>query len=206
MELKDVQTFLTENKDKDDVKTFVAGLNPVTLDRVKEFVGKDKDATSWFDSEKDNHTKTALKTWQDNNLDKYYQDRYKKEHPDADPKDTALAEVKAQLEQMKADNAHKDLTAKALKMAADKKLPSELVNFFIGKDENETKKNLTSLEKTFTEKVNAAVEERLKGSYQPPKAEENPNLVYTMDQVKGMSPQEINEHWDDVQKTLEANK
>lgn len=206
MELKDVQTFLTENKDKDDVKTFVAGLNPVTLDRVKEFVGKDKDAISWLDSEKDNHTKTALKTWQDNNLDKYYQDRYKKEHPDADPKDTALAEVKAQLEQMKTESLRKDLTNKALKIAGEKKLPAELVNFFIGKDEDETKKNLTSLEKAFTEKVNAAVEERLKGNYQPPKASKAPDLAYTMDQVKGMSPQEINEHWDDVQKTLEANK
>lgn len=174
MELKDVQDFLSTNKDSDDVKTFVAGLNPLSVDRVKDFVGKDKDAASWLDSEKDKHATKSLETWKQNNLQGLVDTEYKKQHPDADPKDTEIAKLKAEFEKMQADNARKDLTNKALKIAGEKKLPPDLVSFFIGKDEDETEKNLATLEKAFTDKVNAAAEERLKGGYKPPKSNQNP--------------------------------
>lgn len=174
MELKDVQNFFTENKDKDDVKTFVAGLNPVTLDRVKEFVGKDHDAAAWLDSEKDKHLQKGLETFKTNHLQELVDAEYKKQYPDADPKDTEIAKLKAQFEKMQADSARKDLTNKALKIAGEKKLPAELVNFFVGKDEDETTKNLSTLEKAFTTHANAVIEERLKSGYKPPKTDPNP--------------------------------
>lgn len=169
MELKDVKEFINQNKDNEDVKSFVSGLNPINLDRVKEFVGKDKDAQGWLDSEKDKHLQKGIETFKNNNLQKLIDDQYKKQHPDADPKDTELANMKAEIEKMKQETLHKDLTNTALKIAQEKKLPANLINYFIGQDEETTKTNITALEKEFKNAVQTEVDSRLKGGYKPPK-------------------------------------
>lgn len=166
---KEVQDYLNTNKEGEEVKSFVASLNPINLDRVKEFVGKDKDAQSWLDSEKDRHLQKGLETFKTNNLQKLVDEQYKKQHPDADPKDTKIAELESKFEQMQKDALHKDLTNKALQIAQEKKLPSNLINYFVGNDEVTTKTNLEALEKEFNNAVQTQVEERLKGGYKPPK-------------------------------------
>lgn len=205
--LDDVKSFVDANKDNNDVKSYIASLSPVTLDRVKEFVGKDKDGTAWLDSEKDKHSDKTLKTWQENNLDKYYQGRYKKEHPNADPKDTKISELEKQFADMKAESAQKDLLNKTHDYLDRNKVKCRWLDKFVGKDEKETKRNLDDFMSGYKDDVNAGVDARIKGSgYTPPQHNKPQNLAYTMDQVKKMSAKEINAHWDDVKKTLAANK
>ena len=108
----------------------------------------------------------------------------------ADPKDSKISELEKQVAEIRAEAAKKDLTAKALKYAGEKKLPSELVSFFIGKDEDATKNNLNALESAFTKSVNSVAEERLKAGYKPPKADEDPATD------KDKAQQEINSIFD----------
>lgn len=197
----EVKTYFETNKDNPEVKSFVTGLNPINLDRVKEFVGKDKDAQSWLDSEKDKHLQKGIETFKTNNLQKLVDEQYKKQYPDADPKDTELTKMKAEIEKMKADSAHKDLTNKALKYAQDKKLPANIINYFVGQDEEATKTNLKALEKEFNASVQAQIEERLKGGYKPPKDNKG-SKTFTFDDLKGMSQDEINTHWKEIQSSL----
>ncbi|MEN7437622.1 hypothetical protein AAGV27_21530 [Bacillus velezensis] len=44
MNLEDVKKFFEEQQDNDEVKQYLQGLQPVTLDGVKQFVETDEDA------------------------------------------------------------------------------------------------------------------------------------------------------------------
>lgn len=164
---KEVQDYITDNIEKDEnVKNYVGGL--VTPDRVENFLNGEE-GKKLLQPKLDSYFNKGLKSWQDNNLQKLIDEQYKKQHPSADPKDTELTQMKQEIEKMKQETLHKDLTNKALKVAQEKKLPANLINYFVGNDEDTTKTNIEALEKEFNASVQAQVEERLKGGYKPPK-------------------------------------
>jgi hypothetical protein len=178
----EVKTYFETNKDNDEVKTFVGGLNPITTDKVKSLVDTDKDLKSWLDSEKDKHSGKSLETWKTNNLQKLIDDAVKKANPAETPEQKQIRELTDRLNKKETEEKKGQLTNKALKVAQEKKLPTSLVDFFIGEDEDTTTKNLEALEKVFTETVNKMVTERLDGDYKPPKGDKKP--VTTEEQAK----------------------
>jgi len=164
----EIKTYLEANKANDEVKNYLNSL--MVQPTLEVFKGKlnDADFKSFMDSERDKHAEKSLSTWKTNNLDTLVLAKVKELHPDADPRDTAMNTLKAELAQMKSEGIRKELTNKALKIAQEKKLPLELVDFLIGADETITTANLTSLEKVFSTHIEAVVAERLKGTYIPP--------------------------------------
>ena len=146
----EVKTYFETNKDSDDVKAFVSGLNPVTVDRIKSLVSEDKDIKGFMDSEKDKHASKSLETWKQNNLEKVLEEKIKERFPQADPKDVELNKLKAEFEAMKQESVRKELTNKALKFAQEKKLPSDLIDFVVADDEESTNKNLEKLTAIFS--------------------------------------------------------
>lgn len=169
----EVKKYFETNKDNDEVKTFVGGLNPVTADKVKSLVDTDKDLKSWLDSEKDKHSGKSLETWKTNNLQKLIDEEVKKRYPDADPKDSEIATLKAQFEQMQKEATKKDLTNMALKFAQEKKLPTELIEFFVTNDDETTKKNLDNFSTVLSKHDETLKASLLKDmSYTPPKGGE----------------------------------
>ncbi|MBU3098738.1 MULTISPECIES: DUF4355 domain-containing protein [Clostridium] len=200
--LQEIETYMATNKDKAEVKTYLDTFRvQPTLEQFKGLTTTDATYKSFMDSENDKHTTKSLETWKTNNLDKLYQERFTKENPTADPKDTALTKLQAQLDKMQSDGVKKDLTNKALKMAQEKKLPIELVDFFVGATEEDTTKNLASLESVFASHIESVVTERLKGGYKPPTGT-GTDVTYTMEQISKMTTAEINANWDAVQKSM----
>lgn len=177
----EVKSYFETNKDNEDVKGFVNSFKvEPTLEVFKEKFNKDKDFKEQFsndkdfkaflDSEKDKHANKSLETWKSNNLQKLIDEEVKKRYPEADPKDKALAELKLQLDQMQKDTTRKDLTNKALKIAQEKKLPTELVDYLIGEDEETTNKNIEKLVEIFAKRDEVIKTEFVKGGgYIPPK-------------------------------------
>ena len=164
----EIKTYLDTNKENDEVKTY---LNSLTVQPTLEvFKGKlnDADFKSFMDSERDKHSTKSLDTWKTNNLQSLIDAKVKELHPDADPRDTAMNALKAELEQMKAEGQHKELTIKTSRMMQEKKLPMELLELLIGADETITNTNVQAMETVFKAHVEALVAERLKGGYQPP--------------------------------------
>ncbi|MBV4422928.1 DUF4355 domain-containing protein [Clostridium tyrobutyricum] len=140
----------------------------LTLDNFKSKVESDPNFKSYLDSEKDKHATKSLETWKTNNLQKMVDEEYKKQHPEADPKDTEIAKLKKQFEDMQKESLKKDLTNNALKVMTEKKLPADLVNFIVGQDEDSTNKNLETLEKIFNQHDEAIKTEILKkDTYKP---------------------------------------
>lgn len=139
----------------------------LTLDAFKSKLESDAGFKSFMDSEKDKHSKKSFETWKQNNLQKLVDEEYKKQHPDADPKDTEIAKLKKQFEDMQKESLKKDLTNKALKEMTEKKLPADLVNFIVGDDEDTTNKNLKTLTEVLSKHDEALKTEILKSTYKP---------------------------------------
>lgn len=164
--LKELKQF----ENTDEYKNFISGL--INDDRVTAYLDTDS-GKKLMQPKLDSYFSKGLETWKTNNLDKLVSDKVKELYPEADPKDTELAAVKAELEKMKSESLRKDLTNKALKIANDKGLPADLVDFFIGADEKATNANIAKFEKAFTDSVGSAVQKKLKdSSYVPPEGDD----------------------------------
>lgn len=159
-------------KGGDTLTNYVKGLKAtepeIKLDGVKKFLEENDEGKTYLQSATDKRVTEGIETFKKNNLQSLVDAEYKKQHPDADPKDTEMAKLKTQIEQMQKETAKKDLTNKALKAMTDKKLPTDLVNFIVGEDENTTKKNLKTLTDVLSKHDEAIKTEILKnGTYKP---------------------------------------
>lgn len=199
MEFNDVKEFIESNKDNEEVQGYISGLSEITTDRVEEFLNNE-DGKKLLQPKLDSYFTKGLDTWKGNNLETLIDEEIKARFPEKDVKDVELEKVKAELEKIKADANRKELTNKALLIADEKKLPKDLVDYFIGEDEKATIENLEKLEGVFGQHIEKIVDERLKGnSYEPPKSN---NETLTIGDVENMSSDEINKNWDKVQAVL----
>lgn len=168
---KDLINLINALKDDDHVDDALKGSELVnkfsSLDIFKSKMN-DGDFKSFMDSEKDKHLTKGLETFKNNNLAALVDAEVKKKFPTKDPNEIAMENMKAEMEKMKAESARKDLKTNALKILSDKKLPTDLVDYFIGVDETSTTDNLTKFETILNASVTSLVEEKLKGGYVPP--------------------------------------
>jgi len=168
---KDLIKLIDTLKDEDDVDEAVKGSELVKkLSGLEAFKSKMNDAEfkSYMDSEKDKHLTKGIETFKNNNLSALVDAEVKKKFPTKDPNELAMENMKAEMEKMKTESARKDLKTNALKMLSDKKLPTDLVDYFIGADEASTTDNLTKFETILNASVTSQVAEKLKGGYVPP--------------------------------------
>ncbi|MBU5485968.1 DUF4355 domain-containing protein [Clostridium sp. MSJ-11] len=170
MNLEEIKKWLEENKENVEVRTYLNSFKvEPTLEVFKEKLTNDKDFTAFLDSEKDKHLAKGIDTFKTNNLEKLINEEIEKRFPQQDPKDTELAKLKVEIEKMQKESLRKDLTNKAIKIATDKKLPIELIDYLIGENEESTIENIEKLESVFNTSMETLVAERLKGnSYTPP--------------------------------------
>ncbi|MBQ7801331.1 MAG: DUF4355 domain-containing protein [Oscillospiraceae bacterium] len=172
MEFSEIIAELKKFEGTEEFNNYVNGL--MNADRVKAFLATD-DGKKLMQPQLDSYFSKGLETWKTNNLQGLIDAKVKEMYPDADPKDTELAGLKAELERMKAEALRKDLTNKALTIATEKGLPVDLVQFFVGADEKSTIANMETLEKSYGVALGAAVEKKLKDSnYTPPKGDDKP--------------------------------
>lgn len=171
MTFQEVKEFLESEAGKaSEVTAYLQGLNPLTVARVQEYIDKTPEGKSWGDSLKDKHLQKGLETWKSNNLESLLNDEIKKRFPEKDEKELEVEKLRAEIEKMKLEKLRETLSNKAIKIANEKNLPIELVDFFIGADEQATVSNVKGLEDTFGQYVQKMVEQRLKGDgYVPPK-------------------------------------
>ena len=167
MELNEVKEYLNTNKDIEDVKSYIGGLNPMTADRTNEFLNTE-DGKRLLQPKLDTYMNKGVESWKTNNLAGLVDAEVKKRFPTLDPKDKALADLSAQFEDMKNSTAKEKLTNKTLKQFQELKLPSELVDFIVG-DEASTAKNIDIIKAIFSTRDEAIKTELVKGnSYTPP--------------------------------------
>lgn len=122
------------------------------------------------------------------------------------------AEQKAQYEREKqakelADReaaiTKRELMATAKEQLAEKGLPISLASVLNYTSAEECTASIDAVGKAFQEAIEKAVNDRLAGG-KPPKKADN-QTAYTLDQIKAMSPDEINKNWEAVQAAMKNN-
>lgn len=108
-----------------------------------------------------------------------------------------LAYQQKQFEDEKAKHQRDKMEFEAGKILAEKSLPVGLAKYLCGADAESTQANITEFEKAFSGAVEAAVTDRLRGT--PPKVGAYTPTI-SMESIKKMSVEEINQHWDEIKK------
>ncbi|MCF2717460.1 DUF4355 domain-containing protein [Paenibacillus sp. UKAQ_18] len=202
MNLEQMKQLIEENQMNEEWQTYLQGLNPYNVEGIEQYIQSNKDAKSWLDSTVDKRSAKSLETWKINHLEDLLNAEIKKRFPAKDEKDIEVEKLRAEVENMKLEKQRERLTSQAIKIASEKKLPLPLVDFFIGADEEATTANLAMLEQSLQQAIQHQVEQRLKGDgYTPPAG--STGSTFTLDSIKGMSPNEINQHWDQVKQVLQ---
>lgn len=168
MNLEEIKAFLSENQDSSDVKEFVKGLNPITIDRVKEFATVNEEGNRWLKQQQDSHWDKSIETWKKNNLDEIVMGKVKELYPEETEEQKRIRMLEQKLAEAEGKEQREALRNKALTIATEKKLPTNLLDHFLGDDEETTLANLAKLEETLNpwveSQVNAEVEQRFKDS------------------------------------------
>ena len=151
----------------------------LTLEAFKGKMKTDKEFKAFIDSENDKYHAKALKTWQDNNLEKALEPFIKEKYPEliTDPTQKEVMELKKQLADERAANARKDLLAQVMKYAKDTNLPASIIEKCLDEDFDKTKEVIDSIADDWSKGLEAIATEKMKSnSYVPGKGSDGKPL------------------------------
>ncbi|MCK0470885.1 DUF4355 domain-containing protein [Halalkalibacter sp. APA_J-10(15)] len=161
MNLEDIKKFLEENKDQEEVKAYVEGLSKITPNGVTAFLETDE-GKKLLQPRLDKYFTTGLETWKSNNLQKLVEEEVAKKNPSETPEQKEIRELKEKFAAIEQEKTRETLKNKALSTLTEKKLPTFLLDYLIGNDEDSTNKSLTKFEETWNLQLQSVKEELLK--------------------------------------------
>lgn len=165
--LDEVKSYFEANQENEEVKGYIKGF--ISLDGVKNYLEANEEGKRYLNSYADSKVTKGIETFKQNNLSKLVEEEIKKLNPQLDPKDLKLQELQNKFEALEKEKVRETLMNKGLKVATEKKLPVDLVNYFLGQDEEATLTNLSALEKSLQSYTQSVRESILKeGAYVPP--------------------------------------
>lgn len=183
-------------------------LNPeplqITLEAVQSFINDDDSGKKWLQSLTDTRVTDAIKTYENKTLPKKIEDEIAKRFPAETEDQKQLRNLKQQFERLEAEKQTETLKNKALSIATEKGLPTKLVDYFIGSDEETTVTGLGVLEEVFSLAVQQAVEEKFKQGGRDPKPPGEPGKALSKEAIEKMTPDEINANWERIEKFLKG--
>lgn len=115
-----------------------------------------------------------------------------------------LKKAKDEIAQLKAEVSTRQLKDQAMRIAEEKKVPiplAELLSFEHLKAE-EVAERIDSIKIVYDQAVAAGISQALSGAGTPQGSPAQKTATYSMDQIRGMSPDEINKNWDAIKASL----
>jgi hypothetical protein len=161
MKLEDIKKFLSDNKDQDDVKAYLGELSAVSTDKVKGFLDTEE-GKKLLQPRLDQNFHRGLETWKTNNLESIIEEEVKKRNPDKTPEQKKIEELEKKIQDAENARIRGELVNKAFKVADEKSLPKDVIDFLIGEDEDKTLENLSKFEQSYTAALQKAVDEKFK--------------------------------------------
>ena len=121
-----------------------------------------------------------------------------------------IDELNKKLEDLQKQSSEKEkafeferLTNQTKDLLVEKGLPGALANMVMAGADGEAEaiqKNIATLQEYVNRAIDAGVEARIKASSGTPKAFNSNKSRFTLDDIRKMSPAEINAHWDEISK------
>lgn len=121
-----------------------------------------------------------------------------------------ISELNKKLEDLQKQSSEKEkafeferLTNQTKDLLVEKGLPGALANMVMAGADGEAEaiqKNIATLQEYVNQAIDAGVEARIKASSGTPKSVKSSKGGFTLDDIRKMSPAEINAHWDEISK------
>lgn len=146
-----------------------------------------------FQSELDKRIAQALKT-----NDKKWKQKLEEE------KQKATMTAEELLAQKEKEIRERELKLEKIEYFKNNNIPLDFVDYIHGEDIDEVAENAKTFMKIFNAEVQKAVEARLKEGYIPPKNKDSNKL--TLEDIKKMTPDEINKNWDVIKTLLKQSR
>ena len=182
MEFNDIQTYITENAENEDVKDLIKSFQqPITRDAVETWC-KDGEGRSWLDRTCDLYSNKAVETARNNAIAKFKEEELPKiieeelkkvNNKKKTPEQIELEELKAKFEALEKEKTKADMTSKYTKVLTEKGLNTDLINFVLGENDETTTQNIESIEKIINGAVDNGVKNKLSSSSYTPPSESN---------------------------------
>ena len=161
MDLQEVKTYLETNSQNSAVIEYMNELKKPTAEAINVYLDSQEGA-KLLQPRLDSYFSKGLQTWKDNNLNKLIDEEVAKRNPGETPEQKEIRELKAQIENDRNEREKEKLTNIAMKKANELGLPLDLVNHFIGDDENTTISNLEDFNKLYQESIQTQVDAKFK--------------------------------------------
>jgi hypothetical protein len=163
MDLNEIKTWLNEHKSDSEVSAYLGELSAVDATKAQAFLDTEE-GKKVIQPRLDKHFAKGIETWKTNNLNSLIEEEVKKRNPSKSPAEIEVEKLRKEIEGERKARARQELTNKALKIADEKGLPKDMLDFFIGDDEETTTANLGKLEETFNTAVQAGVDAKFQAS------------------------------------------
>ncbi|MGD6831428.1 DUF4355 domain-containing protein [Sutcliffiella halmapala] len=161
MDLQAVKKFLEEQKENEDVKSYLQELSKVTVDGVNTFL-ETEEGKKFLQPTLDRYHTKSLESWKNNNLQKLIDDGVSKLNPSETPEQKRIRELEEKIEKAESERTRETLKNKALSTLSEKKLPTFLLEHLIGQDEDSTTQSLTKFEEVWNAQLQSVKQELLK--------------------------------------------
>lgn len=157
----------------------------LTLNAFKEKMNE-PEFKSYLDSIKDKHFEKALETWKSNNLQTIINDEVlKATGKKKTPEQLKIEELEKRMLESEAKAKKAERIAKYKDVLAEKKIPMEMIEYFLTDDEETTMSRIDNFKTFVDDIVNTSVKEKIaSGSYTPPG--ENGSGDFTVDDIAKM--------------------
>lgn len=107
-----------------------------------------------------------------------------------------LAEERKEFEAMKKQFEYEQRVNSTTKVLASNNLPIEFADFLIAENDEATTQRVDLFKNAFNDALEKAVNERLRGK--TPKTSIVKARTFTINDIKNMSPEEINKNWEEI--------
>lgn len=160
---------IEEDKEIDEIILNNGFAKPLDTNGFNELLASNKDIQSLVDGK----ITKGIETFKTNTMPKLIEAEVLKRSGDNEtPEQKAIRELQTKLDNMEKEKARAEMVAKFKDTLTEKKIPSKLIDFVLGDDEDSTNTNITLFEDTMKSYINSQVQDKLNGGYKPPTKEE----------------------------------
>lgn len=172
MEWEQVRQWLQENRDSEGVRAFIREQFPPSLDDVRRFLESDDEGQRWLQAERDRAVSKGIETWKQKTLpgilDEEREKIRKEMNPEETPEQKELRKLREEFEKERRERKREAARNKALKLAMEKGLPVDLLDFIVSEDEEATMTNLATLESAWNNAKKSIVDQQFKDNGRKP--------------------------------------
>lgn len=197
MEFKDIQNYIEQNKESDEVKKYLSEVVSVDKEAVAKEYLSSREGIRLIQSEADKMSAKAIDTFKKNyeekEVPKLVNEKYNKEHPAETDSDKKIRELQQRIEASENEKKRETLKVKLAQVLNAKKMPLEFSDFISVNSDDEVEGKIDKLDILFKSAVASEVEGRFKGAgHKPAETSGKPaGIITDREGLKGKSHTEI---------------